>query len=275
VNNNHIKYDSFNWQSDKKVIKCLEATKEVVTAQLRCIIRTNGDSSLSSTLSMFSDSKKPSFSAVIDKMNIPLTIAILFIVTAMTWMDVGTARQKNQYCNNILFMVTLLIFLRLSLPTTNSLFSDHSIYEITTQSFEVFAYVHPIESSFIALSHFATYWFNIAAWGAKSPRNMLVYRLLYETVTAIANEAAHLTETQDIMHCTRIAFKESVALFAIDELIRWYILPPFFVYGYLLPKFIAYWYGKSSTIVWIGLIALALLGLRKYKIKVVAKSRDR
>jgi hypothetical protein len=273
VNNDHIKYDSINWQSDEKVVKCLEVTKEAVTAQLRCIIRSNGDSSLSSTLNMFSDSKKPSFSAVIDKMNIPLTIAILFIVTVMTWMDVGTARQKNQYCNNILFMVTLLIFLRLSLPTTKSIFSDHSIYEITTQSFEVFAYVHPIESSFIALSHFATYWFNIAAWGAKSSRNMLVYRLLYETVTAMS-EAAHLTETQDIVHCTRIAFKKSVVLFAFDELIRGYILPPFFVYGYLLPKFIAYWCGKSSTIFWIGLIAVALLGLRKYKIKVVAKSGD-
>lgn len=34
----------------------------------------------------------------------------------------------------------------------------------------------------------------------------MLNKLLYETVTA-----AHLTETQDVLHCTRFAFKESVA----------------------------------------------------------------
>ncbi len=271
VNNDHIKYERDDWQSDEKVNYCLQAAKEVVASQLRCAVRSNSDSSSSPTLNMFSDAKKPSFSAVIDKMSTEIAIALLLIVSFMTWMDIGTTRQNNQYCNNMIFMITMLIALRLSKPTMMATFSDHSILDITTQSFEAFVFVHPIESSLIALSHFATYWLIIAAWGAKSPRNMLVYRLLYETVTAIG-EAAHLTENQDIVHCTRVAFMKSVALYASDELIRGYILPPFFVYGYLLPKFM-YW-NKSPTFL-IGLIVTALIGFRQYKLKFAKSRKDR
>ena len=264
VNNDHIKYDSYDWQSDEKVTHRLQAAKEVATSQLRCAVRSNSDSS--STVNTFSDAKKPSFWAMVDHSDTEIAIALLFIISVMTWMDIGTKRQKNQYFNNMLFMFTMLIALRLSQPTAKATFSDHSILDITRQSFEAFAYVHPMESSLIALSHFATYWLIIAAWGAKSPRNMLVYRLLYETVTAIVNESVHLTEAQDIVHCTRVAFKESVTVYAFDRLIRAYVLPPFFVYGYLLPKFIAHW-AKSTTCL-VGLIAMALLGFRQYKLKV-------
>ena len=264
VNNDHIKYDSYDWQSDEKVSYCLQAAKEVASSQLHCAVRSNSNSSSSPILNMFSDAKKPSFSAVLEKMNIPLTIAILFIVTVMTLMDIGTTRQNNQYFNNVVFMITMLIALQLSKPTMKATFSHHSILDTIMQSFEAFAYVHPMESTFLLMSHFATYWPNIAALGVKSPRNMLVYRLLYETI-AIVNEAAHLTEAQDIVHCTRVAFKESVGLYAFDELIRGYILPPLFVYGYLLPKFIVHW-AKSSPF-WIWLIVMTLLGFHYFKLK--------
>jgi len=43
-------------------------------------------------------------------------------------------------------------------------------------------------------------------------------------------------------------------LHAFDNLIRVYVLPPFFVYGYLLPKFIFYWVRKVPFFFWTVLI---------------------
>jgi len=60
-------------------------------------------------------------------------------------------------------------------------------------------------------------------------------------VVAIVNEFSHMIEDQDIVHCARVAFKTSVRSSAFDDVLRVYVLPPFFVYGYLLPNFIIYW----------------------------------
>ncbi len=75
--------------------------------------------------------------------------------------------------------------------------------------------------------------------------------------TASINEFAHLVEHQDVVHCTRVAFKESAKRYAFDDLIRGYVLPPFFVYGYLLPKFI--WFWARHPALWVGMIVLLTL----------------
>ena len=64
-------------------------------------------------------------------------------------------------------------------------------------------------------------------------------------------------EPQDVVHCTRVAFKESAKRYAFDDLIRAYVLPPFFVYGYLLPKFI--WFWARHPALWVGMIVLLTL----------------
>ena len=43
----------------------------------------------------------------------------------------------------------------------------------------------------------------------------------------------------------------------VKVLIRGYVLPPFFVYGYLLPKFI--WFWARHPALWVGMIVLLTL----------------
>ena len=132
----------------------------------------------------------------------------------------------------------------------------HSPIDVARQSFAAFAYVHPLSPPLLPLCHFATYWFLIAAWRSKSPRNLLMWQLLYEMQASIG-EFAHISEHQDAVHCTRVAFKESAKRYAFDDLIRGYVLPPFFVYGYLLPKFI--WFWARHPALWVGMIVLLTL----------------
>ena len=152
----------------------------------------------------------------------------------------------------------MLVVLRLTLPDVETTFSHHSILDTTKQSFRAFAYVHPMESTHIALCHFATYWFKIASWNSKSPRNLLLWQFLVESVTASVNECSHLIESDNAVHCTRVLFKNSVKMCAFDNLMREYILPPFFVYGYLLPKFTFYWICKVPFPLWIGALMIGI-----------------
>ena len=266
ANDDHIKLQDNNWQSDDKVNYCLAATKEVATAQLRCVVGSNkigeGES-----LNVLSDDKTPTFAVIMTHVDWGRATILFLAVTVMTWMNIGLTRQKNQYVNSILYLVGTLIYLRLFVPRVKSTFSGYSILDTAKQSFDAFVYVHPMASPQIALSHFATYWILVASWLSKSPRNLLMWQFLYETVTAIVNEFCHLIEDQDIIHCARVAFKESVRPSAFDDMIRVYVLPPFFVYGYLLPQFIIYW--TKGPILWFG-TAIALHAM--YKLKVAKRA---
>ena len=75
--------------------------------------------------------------------------------------------------------------------------------------------------------------------------------------SARAQSSCSAAEHQDVVHCTRVAFKESAKRYAFDDLIRAYVLPPFFVYGYLLPKFI--WFWARHPALWVGMIVLLTL----------------
>lgn len=255
VANDHAAYEQRNWQGDATVTRCLAATKEAATAELRCVVGPDDD------LTVLTDDKRPTLAAVMAHVDWGRSLALLFAVVATTLTNAGTARRANQYVNNVLYLVVMVLVVRLTQSGVLGTFY-HSPIDVARQSFAAFAYVHPMASPGIALCHFATYWFLIAAWRSKSPRNLLMWQLLYETVTAGVNEFAHLVENQDVVHCTRVAFKESAKRYAFDDLIRAYIVPPFFVYGYLLPKFI--WFWAREPALWVGMIVL-LTGVYKLK----------
>ncbi|KAL3783074.1 hypothetical protein HJC23_012111 [Cyclotella cryptica] len=238
--NNNTNYNSFHWDQNEKIKHCITVAKEAANRQLHCIV----GSDINSTLWGVSDHKIPSMSAVMSHVDWGRALTLFFAVILMTKMKVGTTPQKNQYINNILYYAVMAIVMRLTLPHVKAMFSNHSILDIVRQSFEAFRYVHPMESPHIALSHFTTYWFGIAAWRSRSLRNFFFWQLLRETVSATLNEYCHLIEDKDIVHCSRVAFIASMKEYAFDNLIREYLVAPFFVYGYLLPKFIIYWSRK-------------------------------
>jgi hypothetical protein len=140
-------------------------------------------------------------------------------------------------------MATYLLFT----TDNDGMFSPHhSVWDVARESYRAFTLVHPVSSSSVhimALSHFASYWFLLAAWRSRALRAMLVWQLLYELVTAPLDEWAHLhsivgEDSSSQVFCMRRAFMSTVGHYCADEVIRNYFLPPFLVYGYLLPKYL-------------------------------------
>jgi hypothetical protein len=231
-----------------------------------------------SSLSASSDDRRASFLAAMTHIDWGKVISLLLIVVLMTFMNIGTRNQHNQYVNNILYLAVVLIFM------PGSIFSAHSILDIAKESFKAFSDIHPVESSYIALSHFATCWFVIASWRSKSLRNLLFWQLLNETVTAGVDKYTHLSssficrgcalvEDEDVVHCTHAIFNDSMNSYAFDILIREYVLTPIFVYGYLLPRFILYWVSMIPFFLWIGLWIGALIAVNKVKVTKELKRR--
>ncbi|KAL7450489.1 hypothetical protein ACHAWC_002397 [Mediolabrus comicus] len=279
VSSHHIAYEDRNWQSDENVRHCLEKAKEVATVHQRCIAIVDDRSSLSAS----TGDRRASFLTVMTHIDWGKVIPLLLIVVLMTNMNIGTRIQHNQYVNNILYLVVVLIFIGLTLPGVKSIFSAHSILDIA-KHFEAFSDVHPVESSHIALSHFATCWFVVASWRSKSLRNLLFWQLLNETVTAGVDKYTYLSssficrgcalvEDEDVVHCTHAIFNDSINSYAFDILIREYVLTPIFVYGYLLPRFILYWVSMIPFFLWFGLWIGALIAVNKVKVTKELKRR--
>lgn len=120
----------------------------------------------------------------------------------------------------------------------SGLTSGMSIAKIVQDSYGAFTIVHPMQSVDVALSHFGTYWFLVAAWFSRDLKHCMVWLVLYETVTATVNEYTHHHEEDNAVQCMRVAFIHTMRRHVLDDLIRVYILPPIFVYLYLLPKFL-------------------------------------
>jgi hypothetical protein len=238
--NANISYHDKDWEQNEDVKNCISVAKEASILPLHCVMASDE----TSTLRAISDHKIATISSIMGHVDWGRALTLLFAIVFLTKAKIGTDPQKNQYTNNILYYCVLALFLRLTLPNVKGMFSTNSIIDIVRQSFEAFRYVHPMESPRIALSHFATYWFRIAALRSKSLRNLLFWQLLGETVSAFFNEYCHLLEEQNIVHCTRAGFIVTMKEYAFDNLIREYIVSPFFVYGYLLPKFVMHWSGR-------------------------------
>lgn len=214
---------------------CQEASLVVKSSPLRCIIFENTETTRS-----IGAKKVPSFQSVMERVDWGYALTLLVIVAILTYFKVGVQHQKNQYLNNCLYIGAMFFVVYFTKPT-EGFFSSNSITSVVKESYRAFTIVHPVSSPWIAMSHFATYWFKIASWRAKSFRNMLAWQLLVEWVTAPVNEFAHHLEEHNDVRCMRIAFISTVKHFAVDDVIRVYVLPPFFVYGYLLPKFLFHW----------------------------------
>eukprot|EP00961_Rhodomonas_salina_P226275 3059041-Rhodomonas_salina.5 len=125
----------------------------------------------------------------------------------------------------------------------DGLLAPTPILNTFVQSFEIFKLVHPVTSTAVALSHLASYWCPVAALFVRRRSLMLWMFLCYELGTAFVNEYAHFEEADDGVRCMRVSYIQHAKQYAINDVIRVYLLPPFFVYGYLLPKMVRYWAG--------------------------------
>jgi hypothetical protein len=151
-------------------------------------------------------------------------------------------REHHQVWNCFTYLALVVIY-KSQQDHFSGLLAPTPLWNTFIQSYEIFTIVHPVTSPAIAFSHFGTYWIAIAAFRARSLRAMLIWWFCYEIVTAFVNEFFHYGEDDDSVRCMRISFIQHAKQYAINDVIRVYLLPPFFVYGYLLPKMMLHWCG--------------------------------
>ncbi|KAI2495058.1 TupA-like ATPgrasp [Fragilaria crotonensis] len=125
-----------------------------------------------------------------------------------------------------------------SKPNNAGLFSTESIATTIVDSYRTFVLVHPISvtSPMIAWSHIATYWFEVAAWRSRSIQGVLFWYLCYELIASYVNEHYHIPEEGNAVRCSRVAFTAAMKQYAVDDVVRAYLLPPFFAYLILQPN---------------------------------------
>lgn len=231
-------YNLPKFATTPRVQECLAKLEEVKDEPLRCVIKDNEDPER--PLRALGVKKHPSVKSVMARVDWGRAIILLTIVCFLTYTGRCTEHERNQFLNNALYLAFMTVVIY---TTTNveGIWSGNSLFTIVGESYRAFVHVHPNESPLVAISHFGTYWFYIASWRCKSLRNLLFWQFMIELVTASVNEFTHHTEAQNDVRCMRIAFIGAFKSYAIDNILRVYICPPFFVFGYLLPKFTAYW----------------------------------
>lgn len=170
--------------------------------------------------------------------------AALFIMVVT---GAGSQRKETQISAILVYLAAVTLYKYVQ-PNCMGFFSPDSLWRTAADSFRAFAEVHPMTSQIIGWSHIVTYWFPIAAWNAKTVRGVLFWYFLYESVTPFLNEYLHLTEEDRQLRCIRVTFIHISKQYAVNELVRAYLLPPFFVYLYLLPKLILQWTPLGETL---------------------------
>jgi len=218
---------------------CLEAAATVRHMPLRCVIETKNEPPTA-----VGTSKDVSLLASLwnhvdmDRVVVLLGLLYYFCAEDPKFLEKDNHRWIQRrfvpYLCCLIGMGTYMFFV----TNHSGLTSGMSITKIVQDSYGAFTKVHPMDSVTVALSHFATYWFLVAAWFAKDLRQCLFWFVLYETVTCTINEYTHHHEEDNSVHCMRVAFIHTMRRHVLDDLIRVYILPPIFVYLYLLPKFL-------------------------------------
>ncbi|CAJ1969438.1 unnamed protein product [Cylindrotheca closterium] len=224
---------------------CLGKLQGVVTEfPLRCIASNYiGDREhRHASLTFIGVLKYPTFSALVQRVDWDRAIVLIALICYLTYNQIGTKHQQDQYRNNAIYLFIMSIYMYLS-TNHNGYFSQISVFDVVHQSFQAFKAVHPTSSPFICLSHFAVYWFNIASWRSKSLRNLLFWQLCVELVSASTDEFAHHFEDLNHVRCMRLSFIHRMQNYVIGELIRKYVVPAIFVYLYLLPAFLFHWAG--------------------------------
>jgi hypothetical protein len=223
--------------------KCLEQARRVQEKPIRCI---HFSSKSGEIVGSAGYAKHATFGAVMEGVSFDRAMILLVLILVLTYFRVGVKPQSNQYRNNVLYLIGMATYLLFTTDNDGMFSPHHSVWDVARESYRAFTLVHPVSSSSVhimALSHFASYWFLLAAWRSRALRAMLVWQLLYELVTAPLDEWAHLhsivgEDSSSQVFCMRRAFMSTVGHYCADEVIRNYFLPPFLVYGYLLPKYL-------------------------------------
>jgi hypothetical protein len=149
--------------------------------------------------------------------------------------------EKDTQLSVVVGYLTAVMIYKYSHPNNMGMFAPESLRATIVNSYHAFVLVHPMESQLIAFFHVATYWFEIAAWRSRTARGVLFWYFMYEIVTAFVNEYSHLTEAERPVRCLRVTFIHAAKQYAFNDMLRAYLLPPFFVYVYLLPKMVFQW----------------------------------
>eukprot|EP00980_Cylindrotheca_fusiformis_P007224 scaffold1525_cov142-Cylindrotheca_fusiformis.AAC.24 len=168
-------------------------------------------------------------------------VFVLVCLICVLWMFPGAdsrIRKPNRVVKVFFCLAGVACFMYIGGSDHDGFASGHSLRKTVDDSFFVFQAVHPMVSTGTILCHFATYWFPVVGWFSKDLKTTLVCMVLYETVTIAVGEFMHHREEDNSIHCVRAVFVDTMSAFVLDDLIRIYVLPPFFVYGYLLPKFL-------------------------------------
>jgi hypothetical protein len=226
-------------QAFDTVANCTRNIEPVAHFPLHCVVTTNNK--ISATIGQFKNRTVNLILARID-WRWALGIAALYFYLRKRANGAKEEKEYGQVWNCLIYLALVVVY-KSQQGHFSGLLAPTPLWNTFIQSYEVFTIVHPVTSPTIAFSHFATYWITIAAFRARSLRAMLLWWLCYEIVTAFVNEFFHYGEADDSVRCMRVSFIQHAKQYAINDVIRVYLLPPFFVYGYLLPKMILHWCG--------------------------------
>mmetsp|Transcript_8693 Transcript_8693/g.21822 ORF Transcript_8693/g.21822 Transcript_8693/m.21822 type:complete len:600 (+) Transcript_8693:95-1894(+) len=218
---------------------CLEYSHKLESSPLRCVIGTE-DGKVTGAVG---SSRKSAFRVALDKVDYKLVIALV-LVQAVLYLQGAGGKPGNRWARNGIFLLALTVFLYFT-TDNDGLFGDgHSLRSTAEESFRAFTMVHPMSSHLVIFSHVSTYWFKVASFRSKTLRGMLFWQILYEVVTCICNEYAHHREEQTTVRCLRMTFIGQMKRYVVEDVIRVYILPPFFVYGYMVPNAIFHFFSS-------------------------------
>lgn len=220
------------YNSSTATANCLAATEETLSSPLHCVTTKKDFTTVA-----IGQYKTPSFRSVLARVDWPWAFSLALLLLVLRLFKTGVKEEKHQYGNVLLYLVAVTLYKSLG-SKFEGVFAPASLWTTVQHSFEVFTVVHPISSPFIAFTHIVTYWFEVAAWRSKSLRSMLFWYLMYELVASFVNEYSHHLENDDGVRCMRVSFIHSMKQYAVDDVVRAYLLPPFLVYGYLVPKFL-------------------------------------
>jgi bifunctional DNase/RNase len=226
-------------QKVESVAKCTRKTKPVAHFHLHCVVTTNNE--ISATIGQWKTRTVNLILARID-WRWALGIAALCFYLKIRANGAKAERKYGQVWNCFIYLAFMVVY-KSQQVSSAGLLAPTPLWNTFIQSYEIFKIVHPVTSPAIAFSHFGTYWLSIAAFRARSLRAMLSWWLCFEIITAFVNEFFHYGEDDDSVRCMRVAFIQHAKQYAINDVIRVYLLPPFFVYGYLLPKIMLHWCG--------------------------------
>ena len=225
-----------NQTTEKNVTICTQQAISASVFPLHCMVTKGKEIAAVGLL------KHRTFKQILVKVDwcLALGLAILWLYLNKRVRGGQKEREYRQVWNCVVYLIVV-VFYKSQQAIFSGLLAPSPLWTTVVQSYEAFTIVHPVTSPAIAVSHFGTYWIAIAAFRSKTLSSMLFWWFCYEVVTSFVNEFTHFAEEDDSVRCMRVSFILHAKQYAINDVIRVYLLPPLFVYGYLLPKMALHW----------------------------------